>query len=237
MSLGDALDLLLDDYLEHLAAYQSARAVLHAHLQQGYLDLARAKLAIGPARVGSQSYDFATKHAQLVVNIAPASASSSPAAVPPLTWAVVARTAAAASPRSEPVSPSAASALRQRRSSSSAPPRAPTDADPDPYAGADGDGGGDGDANAHAHARRASAVSPLAQFSPLPPPSLRASAGAFTDALTGAARVIELERGLRERARAVKSAKRELRRAAELRAVSSAGEAGETGVEGAGGGA
>ena len=52
----------------------------------------------------------------------------------------------------------------------------------------------------------------MTQFSPLPPPSLRASAAAFVRALESTARVVELERGLRERARAVKRARKEVRR-------------------------
>ncbi|BGP39756.1 hypothetical protein JCM10449v2_003707 [Rhodotorula kratochvilovae] len=66
-SLRDSLDRLLEDYLAHLAQYESARARLHSHLKDGYFDLAKAKLAIGPARVSPQSYDLAEKDARLVV--------------------------------------------------------------------------------------------------------------------------------------------------------------------------
>ncbi|BGP47861.1 hypothetical protein JCM10450v2_003726 [Rhodotorula kratochvilovae] len=170
-SLRDSLDRLLEDYLAHLAQYESARARLHSHLKDGYFDLAKAKLAIGPARVSPQSYDLAEKDARLVVSVALASslapadgdeasdpafvASREDAAAPSLSWAVLPRPAAATPAPSAPL-PSA-SGLRQRlpSSSSSAVPQA-EDAPP---------------------ALR-SPPSPLTQFSPLPPPSLRASAAA-----------------------------------------------------------
>ncbi|GAA5909293.1 hypothetical protein JCM8208_005633 [Rhodotorula glutinis] len=66
-SLRDALDALLASYLSALDAYQSARAALDAHFKRGHLDLARAKLALGPARVGPQSYDWSDRQAQLGV--------------------------------------------------------------------------------------------------------------------------------------------------------------------------
>ncbi|GAA5855660.1 hypothetical protein JCM9279_003293 [Rhodotorula babjevae] len=66
-SLLDAVDSVLASYLAALDAYHSARATLHAHLKHGYLDLARAKLALGPARVGRRSYDLSDSAAQLGV--------------------------------------------------------------------------------------------------------------------------------------------------------------------------
>jgi len=94
-TLRDAVDSLLQEYLAALDAYQSARATLHDHLKhvrrpppllplslpallaldlsnprphtQGYLDLARAKLALGPGRVSPRSYDLSDSAAQLGV--------------------------------------------------------------------------------------------------------------------------------------------------------------------------
>ena len=92
-TLRDAVDSLLEEYLAALDAYQSARATLHGHLKhvrrplplslslsllaldlsdprphtQGYLDLARAKLALGPGRVSPRCYDLSDSAAQLGV--------------------------------------------------------------------------------------------------------------------------------------------------------------------------
>ncbi|GAA5943613.1 hypothetical protein JCM3775_005827 [Rhodotorula graminis] len=66
-SLRDAVDALLESYLAALDAYQSARAQLEAHLKRAHLDLARAKLALGPSRVSPRSYDLSDHAAQLGV--------------------------------------------------------------------------------------------------------------------------------------------------------------------------
>ncbi|GJN89096.1 hypothetical protein Rhopal_002070-T1 [Rhodotorula paludigena] len=66
-ALRDDLDSLLEDYLSALDDYQHARTTLQQHLKDGYFDLARAKVALGPTRVGPASYDLAERASERIV--------------------------------------------------------------------------------------------------------------------------------------------------------------------------
>ncbi|GAA6027406.1 hypothetical protein JCM8097_007837 [Rhodosporidiobolus ruineniae] len=207
-ALQDALDLLLEDYLDTLTQYQAAREQLNTALKQGHFHLAKAKLALGPARVGERSYDLTEHPAQLVAVVSPASSAATAAsegeekegAPALLSYTVEKRLPRPAPPAGEEekqnalssLAPSSSSGLRQRLPPSSlSPPSSSPDSDdgspPKP---------------------RPPPPSPLHQFSPLPPPSLRSSASAFEDAVRAASRVVELEGQVRERARGVKRARR-----------------------------
>ncbi|GAA5997813.1 uncharacterized protein JCM10292_006832 [Rhodotorula paludigena] len=80
-ALRDDLDSLLEDYLSALDDYQRARTTLQQHLKDGYFDLARAKVALGPTRVGPASYDLAERASQRIVSIAPVAANGVASAV------------------------------------------------------------------------------------------------------------------------------------------------------------
>lgn len=58
MSALDHLDQLVEDYLALLDEYRSLHARLELDLKRGHLNLAKAKLALGPTRVSSNSWDL-----------------------------------------------------------------------------------------------------------------------------------------------------------------------------------
>ncbi|GAA6012972.1 hypothetical protein JCM10207_008399 [Rhodosporidiobolus poonsookiae] len=204
--LEDRLDALLQHYLDTLDQYQSTQAALHSHLKQGYLHLAKSKIALGPLRVSQDSYDLSEKAAQRVVSIAPSSSSLSLATAggddaPPslLSYAVVERPPAPAASSSssdgEGDSAPASSTLRQRPSATRAS-SLPSDPAPSPSP----------------KPKPPPTPSPLAQFSPLPPLPLRLAASSFARVAEAAARVVESEGRVREAARGVKRARREVER-------------------------
>ncbi|BGP55239.1 hypothetical protein JCM8202v2_002837 [Rhodotorula sphaerocarpa] len=61
------LDSLLEDYLEALDQYQQGVARLSEHLKAGHMNLARAKVALGPGRVGPAKYDLTERASNKIV--------------------------------------------------------------------------------------------------------------------------------------------------------------------------
>ncbi|GAA5861016.1 hypothetical protein JCM8547_008007 [Rhodosporidiobolus lusitaniae] len=204
-SLRDSLDSLLQDYLDALSDYQRAREQLNSALKDGYFHLARAKLALGPTRVGQNSYDLAEKEAQRVVSIAPATSArikGDESTTTLLSYTVDTRspTLLPTAGESSPSPPSSSSQLRQRlvpsstpftpsatpppSSPSEEPPSTPKPSHPPP--------------------------SPLHQFSAFAPPALRQSASAFEKVTEAAAKVVQAEGRVRDKARGVKKARREV---------------------------
>ncbi|GAA6012332.1 hypothetical protein JCM11491_007096 [Sporobolomyces phaffii] len=66
--LLDALDSLVEEYLAVLDSYQALQSQLQRDLQAGHLDLARAKLALGPDRLSQRNYDLSERSPCLKVN-------------------------------------------------------------------------------------------------------------------------------------------------------------------------
>ncbi|GAA5981946.1 hypothetical protein JCM10908_004680 [Rhodotorula pacifica] len=204
--LKDELDQLLEDYLEALDHYQQARERLSSLLKSAHFDLARAKLALGPGRVGPAKYDLTERASNKVVRIAPWTAEEVPAAAngftnPTWTYALTDRPAG-----DEDELPALAEdgqgTLRRRVHATDAAAKedsqeAPALSSPPTTA-----------------TTTLLRPSPLAQFSALPPPVLRASATSFTKAAEVAVELVDAEARVRDCARRIKRARKEVDRRA-----------------------
>ncbi|GAA6048889.1 hypothetical protein NBRC10513_003130 [Rhodotorula toruloides] len=201
--LKDALDDLLEDYLDTLSAYQQARDLLAGHLKSGYFDLARAKVALGPGRVGQSSYDLGEKESLRVVTIdgeedvRQDEEVKENGRISGLRYSLDLRPASSDLAGVPDTSSTPSSTVRRRgnatdnQTPSSAPDTtsssAPTPSRP--------------------------LASPLTQFSAFPPPALRSSADAFSKAVEAAVRCVECEARVRDRAREVKRLRKRIERA------------------------
>ncbi|BGO93867.1 hypothetical protein NBRC10512_006123 [Rhodotorula toruloides] len=201
--LKDALDDLLEDYLDTLSAYQQARDLLSSHLKTGYFDLARAKVALGPGRVGQSSYDLGENESLRVVTIEGEEEVSQDKGVKEngriscLRYLLDLRPASPESARDVDSSSNSPATLRRRTTAA--------DGRPDPST--------PDTTSSSAPTRTRPHVSPLAQFSAFPPPALRSSADAFGNAVEAAVRCVECEARVRDRAREVKRMRKRVERA------------------------
>jgi hypothetical protein len=59
--LREELDRLLEDYLTLLDSYQTFQASLQRDLKQGYFNIAKSKLALGPERLSQRNWDLKEK--------------------------------------------------------------------------------------------------------------------------------------------------------------------------------
>ncbi|GAA5965106.1 hypothetical protein JCM8115_006663 [Rhodotorula mucilaginosa] len=231
--LRDELDRLLVDYLEAIELYQQARHRLESHLKSGFFDLARAKLALGPANVGPARYDLTEHASHKVVRITPNEAAKeqedTTANAPSWRFALADRpddedaqeeatpVAAAAAADSDQLHPTLRHRARTTTSRSDTPPQqdtavtnpavasSPTEKQPPPR------------------------PSPLSQFAALPPPALRASATAFTQAVQIAVGIVDAEARVRECARRIKRVRKGIdRRREEEEEEAAAASAGES---------
>ncbi|KAG0146396.1 hypothetical protein CROQUDRAFT_722871 [Cronartium quercuum f. sp. fusiforme G11] len=80
MVATDTLDDLLESHLNTLDLYMNDYQILETQLKKAFFDLAKAKLALGPNRVGQNSYDLTPKAAIKRVCISTVGASNSQAA-------------------------------------------------------------------------------------------------------------------------------------------------------------
>ncbi|GAA5848160.1 hypothetical protein JCM3766R1_000469 [Sporobolomyces carnicolor] len=232
MSALDHLDQLVEDYLALLDEYRSLHARLELDLKRGHLNLAKAKLALGPTRVSSNSWDLQEQQSVVEISIEnrldrkqplALDAGDNPrAAASHLQWSVrprVAQTVAQAPPNT-----TAASSLRQRNNTKLTTSRegettleargtvtgsaASGEKAPTTTRSARKDDDDDGE-NA---AVRPPPRSPLAQFSALPPPALRDASSHFERGLVDMVHIVEVERQLRDLAREIKAVKKKIRR-------------------------
>ena len=67
--LLDQLDRLLEDYLTLLDSYQTVQASLQSNLKQGYFNLAKSKLALGPDRLSQKNWDLKQKESLVEVSV------------------------------------------------------------------------------------------------------------------------------------------------------------------------
>ncbi|GAA5861865.1 hypothetical protein JCM3774_001332 [Rhodotorula dairenensis] len=212
--LRDDLDQLLSEYLDAIDHYQLARARLADHLKSGYFDLARSKLALGPGRVGPARYNLSEQASHKIVQITPTETDDAQVdAARSWSFTLTDRPVPISSQEgpSAPVPGGQATTLRRRRATQATTTTSSINQTEEEEEGLT-------PAAQTGPSRPSASSSPLAQFSALPPPALRASAASFTSAAGTAVAVVDAEARVRDCARRVKRCRKRLDRSEEAAA-------------------
>ncbi|KAM0746689.1 hypothetical protein T439DRAFT_329393 [Meredithblackwellia eburnea MCA 4105] len=189
IAASEELDDLLISYFELLDRYSTLQSILHDTLKQAHFQLAKAKLALGPTRLGENGWDLRHLKAGWLVDLKDSEAEQVTA---------ISLTPAPPEPEEEkcPSQPSqSTSTLRNRSSTKTA--TSPSISSTEKAS----------DDKELIHQKPKGPKDPLHQFSAFPPPSLRASQAEFKKASKTVCEVLELRermRVLEERIQVVK---------------------------------
>ncbi|GAA5967654.1 hypothetical protein JCM3765_005841 [Sporobolomyces pararoseus] len=218
--LLDQLDQLLEDYLTLLDSYQTLQASLQSNLKQGYFNLAKSKLALGPHRLSQKNWDLKQNDSLVEILIESENVedgttttedkdqeqqTSSTKLPSKLSWSLQPR--ASPLPLSIPSSDtSPPSTLRQRNTTTES--IEPTKAEPPtPTRTLESKS-----INSTDSSPAASPIpSPLSQFSAFPPPPLRSAAKDFDRVVSDVVKVVEMERKLRGLGKEIKGVKKRIK--------------------------
>ncbi|KAM0787667.1 hypothetical protein ACM66B_003730 [Microbotryomycetes sp. NB124-2] len=196
---SDTLDDLLVEYLTALDIYQQAQQQLALALKDGHFQLAKAKLSLGPTRVGASSYDLSETLPLWTVSIdetdAPGKADGNILSSQPVTRLSInddpLLAASSAKPEAEPMIRRRAKREEVDGSSDSEPQKA-----------------------SHDHERPKQPRSPMAQFSAFPPPALRQAERFFTRAAKDAVALVSAKVQVEAIERSIGKEKKRLRKLA-----------------------
>ncbi|OAV99684.1 hypothetical protein PTTG_00527 [Puccinia triticina 1-1 BBBD Race 1] len=204
-----ALDQYLLTYLNLLDHYNQSHDDLQAQIQAAFLDLSKAKVVLGPSRVGPNSYDLSSRLPTKTIVIQspePSAGDADPldpveiAAQGPFVLAVN-RYEARRSPETTDHAPGESS-LRKRR-----PEPAPSQTDLPADLDSPAEKGG--------QEPRALLPNPILQFAPLPPPPLRSAQSAFSRSLDLLVRLANLRHVLSELEQSIHAQKQLVQSAAD----------------------
>ncbi|GAA5991470.1 hypothetical protein JCM5350_001623 [Sporobolomyces pararoseus] len=223
----DQLDQLLEDYLTLLDSYQTVQASLQSNLKQGYFNLAKSKLALGPDRLSQKNWDLKQKESLVEVLIDSQQVEDDTTTIREkdqeqqsssnLNWSL--------QPRASPLTPSVPSlvestpsTLRQRNTTTTATitkstgmTKAETPLPPPPTSLSEPKSKSIDSLPDSSPTASHRIPSPLSQFSAFPPPPLRSAAKDFETVLSEVVKVVEIERKLRILGKEIKGVKKRIK--------------------------